>query len=395
MFIQGGNKMRETLNSRERIYKTLNHEEADRFPIDLGMYFATGISVFAYYNLRKYLGLSTDNIQLADTVCLLARVDEDIREMFHCDTVLLNPPFKKQVRWHVRDNFDFLIPEQMNPRVEGNYFISERGKEKMIMPLDGYFFDGSWIEYKDYPEEENLKVLCAEAERLYQETDKFTCLIGEFNCFFTGIEMACDMLTDPDSVIRQNEALLKNQIDKFLRILKYGGNHIGCIDINADMGMQTAPFFSTDCFDQFILPYMKEFIRVVHENSNIKVFLHSCGSIKPLIPRFIEAGLDILNPVQISAANMDPAELKKEFGGNITFWGGGCDTQRVLGFKDEKAVRENVKNLCRIFKTGGGFVFNQVQNIQGDVSPQNIIAMFDEAYKNSFYNNQKTGSNID
>jgi uroporphyrinogen decarboxylase len=377
--------MKETLSSRERIYRALNHEEADRFPIDLGMHFSTGISVFAYYRLREYLGLSTDAVQLADTVQLLARVDDDVLERFHCDTVLLNPPYKKLKEWRPRGDYRFLVPEQWIPVIEEGYYVVRRGEEKMRMPLEGFFFDGSWIQAKDLPDEENLKYFCGEAERIYQETDKFTCLMGEFNAFFTDIEMACDMLTDPDTVTARNKALLAAQTEKIFRILKYGGAHIGCIEINADMGMQSGPFFSPDCFERFVLPYMKEFNRIVHENSNIKVFLHCCGSIKPLIPGLIEAGLDILNPVQISADNMDPLTLKKEFGDKLSFWGGGCDTQRVLGFGGIEEVRKNTRELCGIFKPGGGFVFNQVHNIMGNVPPENIVAMFDEAYANSFY----------
>jgi uroporphyrinogen decarboxylase len=378
--------MKGTLTSRERIYKALNHEEADRYPIDCGMHFSTGMSAFAYHNLRKHLGLSTDNIQIADTACLLPRIDEDILERFNCDTILLNPPFKKLKKWHVRDDYYFWIPEQMNPVLRGDgYYTVSKDNETMIMPPGGFFFDGGWPRFRDYSEEENLKVYCHEAERLYQETDKFTCLMGEFFVFFSGIEMACEMLTDPDKVKQQNEAQLKWQIEKFFKLLEYGGEHIGCIEVNGDMGMQSGPMFSPDCFEEFILPYLKEFVRVVHENSNIKTYLHSCGSIKLLLPGIIEAGIDIFNPVQISANNMDPAELKKEFGDKITFWGGGCDTQNVLGFRDEEAVRENTRKLTSIFKPGGGFVFNQVHNIMGDVPPQNIVAMFDEAYKNSFY----------
>lgn len=377
--------MKETLSSRERIYKALNHEEGDRFPIDLGMHSSTGISLFAYYNLRKYLGLSLDTVQLVNSVQMLARVDQDVLDLFHCDTVMLNPPFKKVKYWNVRGDYRFLIPEQMNPEIEDGYFVVKWNGKKMRMPLEGFFFDGDWILIKDHDADEHLKSLCRESARIYHETDKFSCLWGEFSGFFSDIEMACDMLTDPETVIAQNADLLKRQIEKFFSILKYGGENIGCIALSSDMGMQTGPFFSPQCFEQFILPYLKEFIRVVHENSNIKVFLHCCGSIYPLIPGFIEAGLDILNPVQISAANMNPVELKKNFGGKITFWGGGCNTQNVLGTADESSVRENTRELCGTFKTGGGFVFNQVHNIMGDVPPRNIIAMFDEAYKNSFY----------
>jgi uroporphyrinogen decarboxylase len=149
--------------------------------------------------------------------------------------------------------------------------------------------------------------------------------------------------------------------------------------------MQNGPMLSPACYEEFVFPYMKELIRVIHENSAAKVFLHCCGSVFTLIPYLIEAGPDILSPVQISADNMDPAELMKAYGGKISFWGGGCNTQTVLGFKDEAAVRENTRMLCNIFKPGGGFVFCQVHNIMGNVPPQNITAMFDEAYKNSFY----------
>jgi len=377
--------MKKVLTSRERIYKAINHEEADRYPIDLGMHFSTGISVFAYYNLREYLGLSTDKIQLADTVQMLARVDDDILERFHCDTVILNPPFKHLAKWQPRGKYSFLVPEQWKPQIEGGYFVVNRGEEKMRMPLDGFFFDGGWIQARDYQGEENLKVLCSEAERIHNETDKFSCLMGEFNAFFTGLDMACDMLTDPDKVKEHNEGLLKWQLEKFFNILKYGGGNIGCIEINADMGMQTGPFFSPSCFEEFVLPYLKKFNHTVHENSDIKLFLHCCGSIQPLIPGLIEAEVDILNPVQISADNMDPKELKQKYGDKITFWGGGCNTQVVLGFKDEAAVRENTRELTSIFKPGGGFVFNQVHNIMGNVPPQSIAAMFDEAYRNSFY----------
>ena len=377
--------MKETMTSRERIYKALSFQEADRYPIDLGMHFSTGISIFAYYNLRQYLGLSTDRIQVADTVQLLARVDDDVLERFHCDTILLNPPYKKLVEWRPRDHYSFLIPDHWKPNIEGRYIVVRRGEEMMRMPLDGFFFDGSWIQAKDYPDEENLKVFCQEAQRLYEETDKFTCLIGEFTDFFTGIDMACDMITDPDEVKKFNQGLLDWQIDKFFKILKFGGHNIGCIEINGDMGTQTAPFFSTARFEEFIFPYLKEFNRIVHENSNIKTFMHNCGSIQPLIPGLIEAQVDILNPVQVTAANMDPTELKQKFGNKITFWGGGCDTQQILGFKDEDAVRKNTAEMCRIFKQGGGFVFNQIHNIMGNVPPQHIVAMFDEAYANSFY----------
>ncbi|MDR2079418.1 MAG: hypothetical protein LBP74_06850 [Treponema sp.] len=377
--------MNDELSGRERVKKALNHEEADRFPIDLGMQFSTGISAFAYYNLRKYLGLSTGRIEIVDNVQMLARVDQDILDLFHCDTALLQPPYKKTVRWNVREDYRFLIPEQMAPVREGDYWIVRRDEEKMRMPFNGFFFDGSWIRITDGSPEDELLALAKEAERLAAESDKFTCLLNQFTAFFTGIDMACDMLTDPDSVKAYNRELLKKQIDKFMFFIKNGGKDVDCIEFNSDLGMQNGPMLSPACYEEFVFPYMKELIRVIHENSGARVFLHCCGSVFTLIPYLIEAGLDILSPVQISADNMDPGELKKTYGERISFWGGGCDTQKILGFKDEAAVRENTRMLCNIFKPGGGYVFCQVHNIMGNVPPQHIVAMFDEAYKNSFY----------
>ena len=151
-----------------------------------------------------------------------------------------------------------------------------------------------------------------------------------------------------------------------------------------DMGSQNGPMCNPTYVEEFSMPYYKRFCDFVHANSDIKLFLHNCGSIKPLIPLLIDAGIDVLNPVQISAANMDPQELKDEFGDKICFWGGGCDTQNVLGAGTPAEVADNVRKLVRTFKQDSGFVFNQVHNIMGDVPPENIVAMLDTAYEESF-----------
>lgn len=141
------------------------------------------------------------------------------------------------------------------------------------------------------------------------------------------------------------------------------------------------------------MPYYKRFCEFVHANSDIKVFLHNCGSIKELIPMFIDADIDVLNPVQISAEDMDPQELKDEYGEGICFWGGGCNTQHVLSTGTPDAVISNVRYLVRTFKEKGGFVFNQVHNIMGNVPPENIVAMLDTAYEESFYDATQAGEN--
>ena len=136
--------------------------------------------------------------------------------------------------------------------------------------------------------------------------------------------------------------------------------------------------------EEFVFPYYKRFCEFIHQNSDVKVFMHNCGSIRAYMPMLIDAGIDVINPVQISAAGMDPRELKREFGDKIVFWGGGCDTQNVLGVASPAEVRSHVRELISIFAPGGGFVFNQVHNIMGDVPPENVIAMLDTAYEASF-----------
>ena len=169
------------------------------------------------------------------------------------------------------------------------------------------------------------------------------------------------------------------------KVIDAFGQYIQLVTMSDDMGTQNGPMCNPQYIKEFCMPYYKRFCDFVHANSDIKVFLHNCGSIKELIPLLIDAGIDVLNPVQISADNMDPQELKDEFGDQICFWGGGCNTQRVLGTGTPESVASNVRQLVRIFKKNSGFVFNQVHNIMGNVPPENIVAMLDTAYEESFY----------
>jgi uroporphyrinogen decarboxylase len=148
-----------------------------------------------------------------------------------------------------------------------------------------------------------------------------------------------------------------------------------------DSGTQRGEFINPDLWAEMIKPHYRRLCDWVHKNTQWKTFLHSCGSVYHLIPHFIDAGIDILNPVQTSAANMDPARLKAEFGKRLVFWGGGCDTQAVLSRATPEEVREHVKERLGIFAPGGGFVFNQVHNIQANVPTENVIAMLEAAYE--------------
>ena len=387
----GGVRKTETMTSRERVVRTLNHEPVDRVPIDLGSHMSTGISAFAYWNLREHLGFPTDNIYIPDTVQFLATVAEDIRSRFHVDCILLEPPWPRIRRWNPRGKYEFILPAEMNPQKNAaGEWVVRKGNASMRMPEGGFFFDGDWINsWGEDGEDDKIARYAREAERIYKETPYATNFVGYtlglgFGAYFGGMDRWERMITDPDGLIADHERECEANIARAGRILDEMGEYIQLITICDDMGGQTGPMCRPELVERCTMPFIKKFCGFVHENSDVKIFMHNCGSIRAYIPMLIEAGVDALNPVQISAANMDPGELKAEFGDDIVFWGGGCDTQRVLGIGTPNQVSENVRELVGIFKSGGGFVFNQVHNIMGDVPPENIVAMLDTAYEEAF-----------
>ena len=374
------------MTRRQRVLKAINHETPDRVPIDLGVHFSTGISAFAYQNLREHLGLSTDTINVPDITQMLARVDADILERFNCDCMLLNLPWAATKQWNPRGNYKFNMPEKMSlAKNEKGDWIASDGRGQARMPAGGFFFDGDWISISDFDSFEAMILKTAtRAEYIFKETDYFTMLMA-FSAFFHGIDHACDMYTDPEDVIAGQKNLLDVQLQQAKFVIDHLGDYIQCIAINADLGMQSGPMISPDMFAKFCFPYLKEMCGFIHNNSNLKIFIHSCGAIEPLLPQLIEAGIDIINPVQISASGMDPAYLKEKYGKQLCFWGGGCNTQTVLGTGSVDDVKQHVKELVHILKLGGGFVFNQVHNIMGNVPVQNIVAMLDTAFAEGAY----------
>ncbi len=375
----------EIYSGRERVRRAIEHQAIDRVPLDLGCHFSTGISIFAYQRLREYLGLSVDRIELIDCTQLLARVDDDVLDMFHIDTVLLNPPFMKTHAWQPREGYCFQVPEAFCPirQPDGGWVL--KGEHwQSYMPAGGFFFDGYWPDFYMLEEASKLKYFGARAERLFKETGRFTIFMG-YSAFFDGLDFACDMLTDPEKCIEINKERLDAQIGHFNKMNALFGRYIGAIEVNSDLGMQSAPMVSPASYGEICMPYLKKFCEHVHNSSGIKVFMHSCGSIAKLLPAIIEAGVDVINPVQISAADMNAAGLKARYGRDICFWGGGCDTQNVLWCASPDMVKAHVQEQMRILKPESGFVFNQVHNIMGNVPPENIVAMLSAAYENSAY----------
>jgi len=356
-------------------------------PIDLGMHTSSGISAFAYDALRKYLGVSEQTpVRIRDYVQCTACVEREVLERFRCDCTVLFPPFDEEYIWSPREGYDFTVPSYFRPAMnEKGEWVVHHGESSMRMPAGGFFFDGDWITIEDRWCEKVLSAYAKEAERIYKETDYFTALPGISALYGSTLDYFCEMYTDPGGIARECERSLAEQLAICEKIMNAFGEKIQMVCMGGDLGTQTAPFCDPELFGELIGPYLKKLCGFIHANSDYKIFLHSCGAVEPFIDIFAECGIDALNPVQVSAAGMDPVLLKKKHGDKMTFWGGGADTQNVLGSKGAAEVRENVNELVSVFKPGGGYVFCPVHNVMGDVPPENVAAAYDEAYRISAY----------
>jgi uroporphyrinogen decarboxylase len=246
-------------------------------------------------------------------------------------------------------------------------------------------------ELERYPfsriDEEELRLLEGRARRLYEGTDK--CLFGWFNgSIFETAQLLSGFDTfflrlaaEPEFSRRLLERLAEAAIGDLKRYLRAVGPYIQVIGFGDDLGFQNGPQISPTLFRSTVKPLLKEIYRTAHSLSPAKVLLHSCGSVYELIEDFIEIGVDILNPVQTSAANMELQKLKERFGGRIVFWGGGADVQSVLPLGSPEEVRRDVRRRLEVMGEEGGFVFAPIHNLQADVPPENIVAMFEEALR--------------
>lgn len=221
--------------------------------------------------------------------------------------------------------------------------------------------------------------------KFLKETDKFTSFKGFYPFYRQDMDYFCDMITEPERLMEENEYQLKEQLKNAGRFVKAMKNYAGAVCLGGDLGGQDTPMCRPESFEKIVMPYLKVFTDFIHRNSDMKIFLHTCGAVEPLIPLLIESGIDILNPVQISAKGMEPRVLKQKYGKDIVFWGGGADTQTVLGMKPGSAVAENVRYLMNCFKPGGGYVFTPVHNIMGNIRPEDILTVYDTAYREGFY----------
>lgn len=398
------------MTSRERLLCSLNHQEPDRVPMDFGGMRSTGIVASAYANLVTYLGLDLKP-RIYDITQMLAIVDAEVIEKLQVDVVPLEPfgaSWTKREyvgRWEERTLFDgteALFPYGTRLRTTSNgdwELYDERGVARHKMPRGGYYFDDiispvdfsgeiNLVPLEEYNPpmdicDEELEYLQERARTLYKDTEYGILGFG-FGSGFSGLGIGgwtnwlCLLMQEPNYCKEAVEKAAEATIKRLALVYEAVGDYPQAWGIASDdMGTQKAELISPEVFREVIMPGYKRVCEWVHSNTQWKTFLHCCGSVYHLIPYYIEAGIDILNPVQTSAANMDPVRLKEEFGGKIVFWGGGCDTQQLLPFGTPEEIKAHVRERVRVFSPGGGFVFNQVHNVQYNTPPENIVAMFD------------------
>lgn len=410
------------MTSRERVQQALNHISPDRVPIDFGGTTVTGMHCRIVAGLRKHYGLEERPVKIVDAFQMLGEIDEELKQIigvdcehvfgsqnvFAIDDTKLHEqttPWGQKVL--IADDID------LTPDEKGDIYIYAGGDRSYppsaVMPKGCYFVNA--IERQMEVDDDNLHVednleefgpiTSSELNYLSEQVVKAAAtgrgVVASFGGTALGdIAFVPGMgLKDPKGIrniaewymstaMRQDflHELFEKQIDIAIENYKKLWDKIGDkVDVvftcGTDFGTQDSQFCSPETFNELWLPHYRRMNDWIHENTSWKVFKHCCGAIIPLLPCIIEAGFDIINPVQINAKDMDSRYLKSEFGQYLTFWGGGIDTQKILPYGTPSQIKEHVLEQCEIFGKDGGFVFNAIHNIQANVPVENVVAMID------------------
>jgi uroporphyrinogen decarboxylase len=404
------------MNSRERVLAALNHQEPDRAPVDLAGHRSSGIAALAYARLRDYLGLPSRPIRIYDMSQQLAIVDDDVLDLFGGDTVELGRGFALEPEhwadWVLPDGTPCQIPAWIRPERQDDRWVirSPEGCVTFDMPDGSLYFEQVYWPFADGEPDHTAiagaldrlrlssppgplasgpqkhQVLAEGARALRATTNR--AILGLFggNLMELGhslyrndnfyLLLAAEPGRAHDFLEKATEMHLAN-LEEYLGAV---GPYIDIIQFGDDLGMQSGPQISPEMYREFFKPRHARMWRRAKELAPVKVMLHCCGGIRELLPDLIDAGLDALNPVQINCAGMEARGLKADFGGAITLWGGGCDTQHVLPDGTPDEVRRHVQAQVRTLQPDGGFVFQQVHNILADVPAQNIVAMYEAVH---------------
>ena len=410
------------MTSRELLKSTLNHKQTDRVPIDFGSNAVTGIHVRTIESLREHFGLEDRPVKVIEPYQMLGEVENDLLDAMGVDVIGLWG--KNNMFGIPQENFkpfktfwgqEILVPEKFNTKIDdkGDLVIFPEGDTSVPasakMPKSSYFFDAIFrqhpIDDNTVSAEDNLEEFTSvthEDLAYWKEQAEHAAKSGKgiiANFGGTGLgdialvpgmnlknpkgirditEWYMSTLLRPDLLHEIFDRQTDIAVENFKKYYKVVGNNIDAIFIcGTDFGTQNSTFCSPEAYEELYAPYYRKMNDWIHKNTEWKTFKHCCGAVEPFMKKFIDSGFDIINPIQISAKGMVPELLKKEYGEQLTFWGGGVDTQKVLPYGKPSEVKEQVLRMCEIFSKNGGFVFNTVHNIQANVPTENVVAMLD------------------
>ena len=406
------------MNSRERILAAIRHQEPDGLPLDLGATPSSGISAVAYTRLKQHLGLAGGATQVYDVVQQLAQPEDDILARFRVDAIDIGRAFDTApADWYAFDlpsgervHFPAWFRPRRGPEGAWEAFDAE-GTRLATMPPGAAFFDQTCFPYLDgYPadfadlgramgqvhwsglahspwnhagEADFWAELRRRALALRAASDRALVIVAGCNLFEWGTflrridHFLTDLLDDQPAVERLLDALMEKHLATLEQVCAAVGDVADILRFGDDLGTDAGPFMSPAVYRKLFKPRHALLNQYVKSHSQMHTFLHSCGSIYRLLPDLLEAGYEIINPVQTGTRDMQPERLKREFGGQVTFWGGGCDTRQVLNHASPAQVKDHVRRNIEILAPGGGFVFNTIHNILPDVPPANIVAMYE------------------
>ena len=406
------------MSRRQRVLAALDHRQPDRVPIDLGGTPSSGISAIAYNRLVRHLGLGGGPAKVYDVVQQLAQPDDVVLDHFGVDVIDVGRAFNRTPQsWRkavLPGGEEVLLPAWFHPQLaaDGGWeVLASDGARIAAMPATGHFFDQTCFPYVDgYPadfrdldqamgkvlwaalahspwdhaaEEGFWEELRARALELRAMSDRALIIAGgcnlfEWEAFLRRLDQfLMDLASAPADVERLLDALMERHLAFLEKLCRAVGDVVDIVRLGDDLGMDRGPFMSPAMYRQLFKPRHQALCDYIHSHSSMRVFLHSCGGIAALIPDLIEAGFEILNPVQTNCRGMEPERLKREFGQDVTFWGGGCDTRHILNRRSPAEVKRHVRERLEVFAPGGGFVFNPIHNILPEVPPENIVAMFE------------------
>ncbi|MDR1929909.1 MAG: uroporphyrinogen decarboxylase family protein [Treponema sp.] len=405
------------MTPRDYVLQSVNHRQPAKLPLDLGGTPSSGISAIAYNRLKGALGISDKRNKVYDVVQQVTQPELNVLDALEVDVLCIGRAFNDKAEdWYDVTLADGSLAQypawfKIIPGEAGEFkYVDEDGDLLARMPGGATFFDQAYFPYLDgYPENygdlpramnkvlwqklahspwdnagkpDFWEELRRRALELRASTDRALiitcgCNLFEWGTFLRRMDnFLMDIYAEPEEVERLADTLTEIHLGSLEKVCKAVGDIVDILRFGDDLGMGTGMFMSREKYREIFMPRHRKMCEYVHAHSGMKTFLHTCGSIYPIIPDLIEAGYDIINPVQISSKDMEPERLKKEFGKDIVFWGGGCNTQTILNRAKPEEVYDHARRMIDIFFRDGGFVFNTVHNIMPDVPKENMLALY-------------------